>query len=398
MAKHLSQEELYRKIKVVVAQDAPEKVGELDKILTTYNGDYRILKQFLELFGSNNPWKAASQSVLKQAVFRTPTEMRQEGEIYGLSVSGHKLTDQIFVLTHTYDPTRVWRSGSRAITKILEAFGSEEQKELFTSEGKEHLHHHKKNQARKSLDEIVQVLEDVLQDPDRITDVQSRNDRLKVHHILELDDELKRRLLQLDKVVYGNTNLMATDTSSHLLALDKGGMLMGWFERQKDTLPKEIRDIYTTVANPMIPVPEEERRFMFGSLVAYAAGHMYVKKEAIVGNYLQDLDFIMKELPEDHPVVEQYGKPDLTAVRHILPRSEITLLEATTIFDVYPVHEVRRGINQHYYQKFKSEIEPLIEKLTPLFMRDRKWREDCYEASVPLTRLKKSVYAAALCG
>jgi hypothetical protein len=398
MAKTLSQEALYRRMKTAVAQDEPGKVGELDKILSTYTGDYRILKQFLELFSSHNPWKASSQAVLKQAVFRTPTEMRTEGEIYGVSVSGHKLTDQIFVLTHTYDPTRVWRSGSRAITKILEAFGTEEQKEPFTSKGKERIEHRKKAQAEICLKEVVQTLEDVLKNPDLIDNVQSRNDRLKVHHILELDEELKRRLLQLDKVVYGNTALMDTDTSTHLLALDKGGMLMGWFERQKETLPKAIRDIYTTIVNPMISIPEEERKFMFGSLIAYAAGHMYVKKEAIVGNYIQDLDFIMKELPEEHPIVKQYGKPDLTAIRHLLPKNEITLLEATTIFDIYPVDEVRRGINQHYFYKFQKEIEPLIEKLTPLFIRGGKWREDCYEDSVPLGRLKSSVYAAALCG
>lgn len=394
----LSQEELYRRMKVAVAQDEPEKVGELDKVLSTYTGDYRILKQFLELFGNYNPWKASFQAVLKQAVFRTPVEMRHEGEVYGLSVSGHKLTDQIFVLTHTYDPTRVWRSGSRAITKILEAFGTEEQKESFTPKGREHIEHRKKAQAGNCLKEVVQTLEDVLQNPNLIDNVQSRNDRLKVHHILELDEELKQRLLKLDRVVYGNTALMATDTSTHLLALDKGGMLMGWFERQKETLPEAIRDIYTTIANPLISVPEEERKFMFGSLIAYAAGHMYVKKEAVVGSYLQDLDFIMNELPEEHPIVEQYGKPDLTAIRHILPRDQITLLEATTIFDIYPVHEVRQGINRHYYQKFQKEIEPLIEKITPLFMQGGKWREDCYENSVPLGRLKSSVYAAALCG
>ncbi len=415
MAKTLSQEALYRRIKVAVAQDEPEKIGQLDQTLTTYGGDYRLLQEFLRLFGSNNPYEASRRAVLKQAVFRTPTEMRQEGEIYGLSVSGHKLTDQIFVLTHQYDPTRMWRSGSEAITKILEAFGTEEQKEPFTPKGKEHIHQRKKAQAQKTLHEVVQTLEDVLRDPEKIQDVQSRNDRLKVHHILELDEELKRRLLQLDKVIYGNTALMATDTSSHLLALDKGGMLMGWFGRQIKTLPETIRDIYTTIVNPLIAVPEEERKFMFGSLIAYAAGHMYVQKEAIVGSYLQDLDFIMRELPEEHPIVEQYGKPDLTAVRHILPRAEITLLEAVQIFDIYPVHEVRRGINQHYFQKFKSEIEPLIEKLTPLFISNAKlnlrlgdqqvdfingskWREDCYGASVPLTRLKKSIYAATLCG
>jgi len=190
-------QDLYKRIKRAVAESSTQKSGELDGILTDYHGDPRLLKHFLDLFGSYNPWQAASNAHLRQAILRTTKEVKAEGLIHGISASGHELSDQIFVYTHANDPTRVWKSGSQAITKILEVFGTQEQKDAYTRDGQERIQVRKAEQAKKVTDNIVETLEEVLQDPSRISDVQSLVDRHKIHAILGLDEELKRRMVVL---------------------------------------------------------------------------------------------------------------------------------------------------------------------------------------------------------
>jgi len=391
LAKHAK---LYGRMNRAVAEAAPERVSELDGILKTYDGDPRLLGRFLDLF-DDDPWKAAANAHLRQAIFRTPQEVRQEKGIHGISESGHKLTDQIFVLTHEYDPTRVWKSGSQALTKIMEAFGTYEQKEALTPEGQERIKKKKKIQAREVTGDIVRTLEEVLQDPSRIVDVQSRLDRQKVHAILGLDEELKERMLMLDKVVYGETAFVDQESKSYLLAADPGGTFFGWYKRQLDSLPPAIRDIFTTINSPHIEIPDSERNFMLGSLIAYAAANMPIRRESVIGGYQKDLDFLVK-LSVDHEIIAKHGKPDLVSIRSILAQPEITLIDATRVFDAYPIDEVRREVNKEYLSQFKDEFEAALKELESVFIIDGKWREDSYGASIPMGRLKKSVYAATL--
>lgn len=383
---------LYRRIKTAVAQAMPERASELDKIMGAYDGNPRILFTFLQKFGSDNPWEAAKNAYLRQAIFRAPQESTRE--ILGVSESGHKLTEQLFVLTHTYDPTRVWRSGSRAILKILEAFGTPAQQEQLTPEGQQRLKAKKNAQGKAALRDFVGSLEEVLLDPSRISDIQGRNERLQVQKILDVD-ALRQRILSLDTMLYGNTAFVDDLHPSYLLAMDKGGTLFGWFKRRFNELPIAIRDIYTTVVNPIVDSNEQDRKFMVGALLAYAAANMPVRREAIVGGYQQDLDFMMK-LPENDPLIKKYGRPDLMLVRNILKQKEITLLDATRVFDAFPIDRVRQEVNHEHYQRYAAEVESILEKLQPLFIHDGKWHEDSLGASVPLARLKETPYFTCL--
>ena len=379
-------------MKTAVAKSMPERAGELDKILHSYDGGMKILNTFLLKFGSDNPWEAAQNAHLRQAIFRSRKET--QAEILGISESGHKLTEQMFVLTHQYDPTRVWHSGSQAILKILEAFGTPEQQEHLTPGGQHRLKEKKKAQARETMRDFVGSLEEVLRDPSQVHNIQSRNERLQVQKILEVD-ALRQRIQSLDTVLYGNTALVDDLRPSYLLAMDKGGTLFGWFKRRLTELPTAIRDIYTTVVNPVMEIAEEERKFMLGSLLAYAAANMPIRREAVLGGYQQDLEFILT-LPADDPLIQQYGKPDLTSVRNILRQKEITLIDATRVFDAFPIDRVRYEVNSQHYQQYKEEIEGTLEKLRPLFIHDGKWREDSLGTSVPRNRLKMTPYFACL--
>jgi len=179
-----------------------------------------------------------------------------------------------------------------------------------------------------------------------------------------------------------------------LAAADPGGMFFGWYKKQLLQLPTAIRDIYTTITGP-VEIAEEERTFMVGALIAYAATKMPINREAALGGYQKDLDVILG-LPETHPIVAKYGIPNLASVRGILNATEITLIDITKVFDAYPVDQVRKEINRHYAAQFAAELGRVEQHLAPLFIQQGTWRDDAYGSSIPVSRLKKSIYFATL--
>jgi hypothetical protein len=371
---------------------AKEKRKELNDILLVYDGSPILLEVFLDKFGSKNPWEAASNAKLVQAVTRTPEELRQEGG-HAVSESGHMLTNEYYVLRHKDDRTSVWQSGSIAITKIMEAFGGG--RITFSKEGREVLKQSKIKIAEKDARDFVETLEEVLEDPSQIKNVQSTIDRHKIQKILGLDAEIESRLRRLDQIVYGQMDLLDSTSKRFLLSLEKGGTFWGRFERNLEELPKEIRDLYTCYKDPLIELPEEDRKFIFGALLTYAAINTPVKTEVILGSYLKDLQYVNSLSDDDH-IIEEYGRPKLASIRSIIDNDEITLIDATKVLDSYNIAGVRKEVNKRYFCKFQEEFDGVLDKLEELFILDGRWREDSYSSSVPMKRLKETEEAKVL--
>ncbi|MFH0870767.1 MAG: hypothetical protein V1866_06970 [archaeon] len=398
-------EALVRRIKGAVAVRDHVLAGRIENILSSYTGDVKILEKFLDYFKSDDPWKAAENARLKQAIFRTKKEVKEQMEsgiipIHGISISGHKLTDQLFVMVHKYDPTVVMTSGAQTITKLMETFGTTEQYDAFTPSGKQKIAAEKKRQTYATMDELPETIEEILKDPSKIKDIRSRDVRTQLHSVLQIDKtlagkSLKERLVMVYKVICGNTIFFdRTLKNTYLLATESGGPL-SFIGKNLQQVPAEIRDIYTSLRSPHIIIPEEERREKFGALLAYIAKTVHINTDSAVGSYKKDLEFILK-LPEHDEIIKKHGKPRLELVLDIFAKPEITLIEATRVFDLYDFDQVRIEINKTYFSKFKTEAENVLEKLKSLFVKDGKWRDDCYGASIPSDRLKKTIYSAAL--
>jgi len=376
-------------MKSSIAQDSPEKIIEFEKIMQDYTGDPRLLNIWLDRFGSDNPFIATSNAVLKRQIIRSREELKEEtkaGE-YVISESGHMLKNQLYFFTHKFDSTRIWKQGD-TVVKIIEAFGAPEQKRKFTPEGREEILQRKQEQIEEVLKDIPSTLEEVLADPSKLKDVQSTIDRRKIQTILGLDQELKNRILALDKLVYGNTAFIDQNSPQYLVSAEKGGMFFGRFKRNLEKLPKEIRDIYTQLTGKESTMSEEDKKFYLGALIAWGSTNIPINREAALGGYQKDLDLIMN-LPASHWVKEKYGEVDLTSVRHILKEPEITLIDATRVMDAYPVDEVRVEFNKGISKQYKSEIEPILKRIESLFLKKGKWREDMY-GSVPMKRLREA--------
>lgn len=386
---------LYARMRKAVAEHHPGRLSSLEATVQAYDGDPDLLDKFLLKFGSNDPYEAAGNARLVSAVFRTPEEIKRAGDILGISESGHKLTDQIFVYRNVHNESQQWVSGSQAITKIMEAFGMPEQAGvLTTSQRRKDIVEQKKRRMRQALQEYVPTLEAVLEQPGLLNYVPRRKERIELKQLLRLD-ELKRRIHSFEALLAANPDWLDEHKPTYLLAMDPGGRFFGWFRRQLKELPTSIRDMYTTLTSPYVEIPEEKQRFMLGALFVYAASRMPIHRQVVLGGYQQDLEYIAS-LPRDHHLVQQYGLPRLLPVQDILRKKEITLLEASRVIDAYPFLQIRQQVNQEYLSRYSQEWSKALDRLRPLFIVDGKWREDSLGTSVPLERLKKSVYFSTL--
>ncbi|HLD34086.1 MAG TPA: hypothetical protein VJB66_05135 [Candidatus Nanoarchaeia archaeon] len=378
-------------MKAVVAKDAT-RATEVDRVLLSYDGEPTILRRFLERAGTNDPWEAAQQFKIERVIFRSKFEL--EGDRYlGRSDSGHVLTDTLVRLRHNYDATRAWQTGIEATTKLLAAFGTPDQKEAVSAEGQERMRQRKKQREGELLRDFPKTLEEALADPNAAP--QSMVDRRKVHAILGLDDAVKERLKYLDDAISGNPAFTIPGEKLYLVASDPGGQLFNWFKRQLKTLPTEIRDIYTMMTNPLIDVPEEDRKFMYGALVAYAAMNMRINKDAAIGHYLADMKELEK-LGKDHPIVQKYGRPNLIDVKDVVDADEITLIDAARVAQRYRFRQARAELNEAWYKRFESEVDAVIKELKGYFAMDDGTLHSDALKSVPMGRLKETPYNSAI--
>ncbi len=390
---------LYLQIVRAVAESEPLRVGEVQRILNRYTGSPVILRSWLEeIAEEHNPWKATANMRLAQAIFRTPREMKGGGQIHGVSLGGQKLTDQYFVFRAINDPVKSAVLGSQAATKILQSFGTREQLAPFSSKGRKKIEKERAELGTRALRDLTPTLDEILQDPRRVRDVQGRHDRLKVLAILGLDKALRARMCSLDALIYGNQALVDPSSPTYLLAADPGGMLFGWLRSQRDHLPPELRDVYTSLTSPHTQLSEEEVRRGTAALFVYAALHRPINRDAILAGHIKDLNYFIdlaKKNP-DHPFIKKYGVPDLAPLRPILQRKEITLFDALQVLDIPQIDMARKMENGKYYRTDQKAVDAAAERLQWLFLDGGTWREDSLGASLPSQRLKTTLSAAVL--
>lgn len=384
---------LVNRMKRGIAEEHPHRMPELEAAIESFEGNPYILRDILDQGRTDSPFTAAEKMPLKVTIFRTPKDKRKDP--HGVSVSGHKLKDQYFLFKDPLDPTRKWSSGSQAATKFIEAFGTKDQKEALTPAGRERVQEERKEKDQEDLRKIVETLEEVLADPGKLPLVQSTNDKTYVHSLLGLQEEKDHLIQAIDKLIHGNTAFVAQEGDCYLVATDPGGMWYRRFERQLEKLPHVISDAFTTLTNPLTEMTAKERKQLQSVLIAWGAANFYEKKESIIGDVQRDLDLVM-QLPDENEIIERYGRPNLKPLRRILAEPEITLIEAGRVFEAYPINEVRAEVNSSYMEQFKEEVDSALDKLESLFINEGRWQDDCYGSSIPMKRLKRTIYYVAL--
>ena len=111
------------------------QVAQLTKDARRYAGTSGLLEQWLDTFGSDNPYEACENAHLKRVFIKRRSDGKSPGHLR-TSGCGHKLKNQQFLLANRRDSGKTWTTGVYPVIHIFEIFGTKEQKSPLTSEGR----------------------------------------------------------------------------------------------------------------------------------------------------------------------------------------------------------------------------------------------------------------------
>ena len=377
---------------------SPRRVKELRTILRDKILSPQAVSTLCERAGTYDPFVAVSRMSLRRAIPYIPKSDRTPGGS-GHAVTGQVLKEQLYeYIIHSDLGVADYRCGSQTLIHLFDAFNPTKVSEVkFSVEDSKRVRSERLGRISYAWGLTV---DELLRDPSRVKDVRSRVEREKFLSILNIDDVLRKRMSLLDKFFYGNSAFGGEKSLTGILSADIGGMdSFGWIERgiRKGVVPEHIASAYESLRHPSIELSTMDERVLAGAVMTYIAIHRPFKRESIIGGYQEDLTYLCS-LSDTDSIIERFGKPELSGLRHILDAPEITLADAVRVFDSYPMHVVRESLNGEYYAMFKKDVDCALEKTRPLFFRDGHWRDDSVRPAIPLDRLKKSSAYASLTG
>lgn len=383
--------ELYSRMKMAVAERTPGRLVEFERTAQDYPGSIPLLSKWLEHAGHDNPYLACqSMTLAPTSRFSVKNGGRQA---LGVSASGHKLYRQHIMFVPNHNTTNTFAGGSELFMNIIQSFGTLEQQDRFSDEGREKNQRRKRSNAELAMESLPSTLDELVTSAQDLQGPRSELLRQRAEAILKMDEEIRSRLVELDRLTSGSASALGNPT--YFVEADKGGQLFGWLKRNYKSLPAGIQEIFDMFNNSLVDM-EDERLYM-GALIAYEAANRFVKKEAALGTFLDDLALV-EQLAQDspqHPVIQEYGEPDLSRVRGLLEQEELTRVDAVRVLQAYPIDRVRLDVNSRYLERVAG-FGDALDSMRHLFMVGEQWRDDSMGGSVPMGRLKATAYNSAL--
>ncbi len=401
-------ETLFQRIMGGVADTSQDKLPGLEQVLHSYRGDWHVLREILDNYGTDDPYRAASLMVFQHQDLEY--DKKEEHRRKVRSISGQELTREAIFYAHRDAPEReLYPSGLQAAVSFMQVFGTEEQKSRFSREYRERQEKENAALAAEPYAQAAKDLEAMLQEEAKrrrllnILAGRSSKNSTRVKQVEEylgrLRMDLAKVAAQYDKIMWGISLREKIRPERHLVASDPGGQLLHWYKRMLEDNPKqfppEVLNAYATATSPYVELAGEERKALFGILKLHAVSRMGVAASAALGSYREDIEYL-RGLADWHPLVQKHGRDNLSRLQPILQeQGDITLLEAAQVYALPAVNAVREDVNGALWEEYGQECTAAMEEMRSLFMLDGQWQADALHG-VPLNRLKESWYYIAL--
>jgi hypothetical protein len=394
-----------------VHHSSPSREREALQRLAEYPGRLDILEDFLNQIGHDDPFVASARAqVLMLPVSELPPGVRiaEEGcedapaakagrvKERARGSSGHIVTG---VIHCAYDKDSPHNSVGffakrQAVMRPFESFCPEK----FGGERERETRQRRQAVQRELLGDVT--LADLEQDPDLVREIGSpiiARD-LTVYH--ELQRAIREYKEQLDTLVYGQDIVVSAIENYHVRT-DSGGSFLGWFHRQIEEerpMPAGIRIAYESLVDASIHLePEQERDYIRG-LLAYQRLHSYVSKDTALAGMRSDLEEYDR-LPEGDPHrLNAHVEEAKRSLQEIAAggESEMRVSEFGAVLSLSGLTEFRRSMNGSLLERYSQDFYRALEHFRDLMQSGGRWREDCLQESVPMTRLRLSLYGAKI--
>lgn len=390
---------LEQTVKGKIASSLPDEFFKLVSDLKVHTGRPDLLVKFCERFNTLNPYEAVKRAILLDARFKVKGSSIDEdikdfcdvgdGEYVIKSESGHKLTGEYYIFANKESPSKpAFVSGPETIMKIFGTFGTDEQKRDIADTD-----HKTKSVYLKNKDILERPLEEII---DREQGFKQKGASFLVDYslsVLELSKQIDSLRFALSSMAYANITI----PNFHFLDGDVGGGMLTWYKRKisKDPklIPKFERDIYVKVSSPLFfGLDDSTRRKYLSTLFEYYLLNQYVNSEVIFKQVKSDIE-LFNSLPKDNLLVKEFGYIDVAQVLNILSSPEISVYDYAKLNSLIKLKEIRLKFAKEYLEKYRKEVDVLLEKTKHLFIDDSgHWMKDSYKESVPLGRLKNTHY------
>ncbi|MGV8168957.1 MAG: hypothetical protein ACP5N3_02780 [Candidatus Nanoarchaeia archaeon] len=365
--------------------------------LSNYDSTEGILNTFLSSAGTYNPYKAAAQSRIVVAKWRTSAkeraEMEKAGLTHGTGISGQIQYDQCFIINFDYGvPPPPF--GLTSITKIYQTWGSEEQAEKFLPQYEDKARQRREKKEKDSLSTLGADLESFINNPSLIDKLSSKYTKADLRTILNLEGEIKKRLVFLDTLINSEIELYDFESKNYVFSNDPSGGIWKWFEKGEN-IPEEIRNMYKTYKSSLVDIDEEERNNLRLALVLFAAKNRHVSTNTAFSGLKSDLDFYFS-LPENSKIREKIDEPKLYEARARLQEPNISLIGVSEVFEIFDFAKMRKMVNGELYKQVRVELNPFLELTRQLYVDENgQMKEDSIQGSVPWSRIKETEFGRA---
>lgn len=387
-----------------VAETSPEQLQKLVATMQGYSGSLPILKNFLMHLGTWDPFLATRRAkidVLPHRRARIDVLPQRSSTEIARGASGHVLKGVTYCAYDAQFPgtTTGFLSGTRAITKILEAFNSER-----IGVAKRSVVTERRNSALKEALREINIEELTLNDLDANPHLAGELGRNLITRNLEVYNELRSAIelcrANLARFAYGDELLLAKSQSLKV-ASDIGRTFFGWFEshfKENQNAPVGIKIAYLSLRDPDIELSQEDERRYIQGLLAYQRIHSFINKSSALGGFLKDLESYECLKADDPLRFDSRMEQARRVLQERMARSdqELTISEFGVLLDNAAMVEFRREMNQRALAGYEAELSEALKKFEFVSFEGGAWRDDALGDAVPMARLKQHLYGAKI--
>ncbi|NLF24731.1 MAG: hypothetical protein GX589_03630 [Deltaproteobacteria bacterium] len=385
-----------------VHRTSPSREREALRKLDSYPGRLDILEDFLNQIGHDDPFIATARAqVIVLPIRDIPHGAKVSEDPVGhrervRGTSGHIITGMIYC---AYDPdsppTSVgFFSKRQAVMRPFESFNPER----FSTKKSTEVQQRRSQLAQEILENLT--LLDLEQQPELVEELGSPLIARNLAVYRELQAAIAAYKEQADAIMYGGQITIST-IERFRVRTDLGGSFLSWFQRQIEAdvdLPEGIRIAYENFVDPNVDLSPAEERDIVRGLLAYQRLHSFISKETVFSGIEADL--------KEYDALSQNDPLRLDArveaARRMLQESaaggesEMRVSELGAVLSLSGMTEFRRAMNARELALYGGTFERAIQHFKGLMIKDGRWREDCLQESVPMKRLKLTLYGAKI--
>ena len=376
------------------------------KIMAEYRGSINMLRNFCTFLECPDPILAARTAQLHfPGTVEIPSDLieqvpdlragqaeRKRHAVRG--ASGTMLVGEVYWAENKNSPGSLgFFAGIRATLRILETFGGERHKAANLERIRVRRDNALRDEFRKALS-----LDDLISNPrlERILGSPLVSRKLAVYQQLEPIAAQVRA--DINMALYASSVFGIVARQAEFID-DPGGQMRAWYSKQTQ-LPAAVASALAEYYDQHLDHTPAKETALAKILVGYYRAKVLIADSVIIDPIKRDLE-ALRSLKQTDPLRQHYEPIIANALPLISQQlkaegSVLTMAEVAALLQAAPLDELRLELNKVVYSHFEQEILRARSRVRKLFGDKSGWFDDLYRDSIPMARLRETIYGQPL--